>query len=188
MGGSCLQSVVITLRASGPDRAADREALVAAVASAAAVGTVGVRAGRVCGHCGSVDHGRPWATADGRPVGVSLARTPGVTALAVGPGPVGVDVERASRVAAAPLDAFTAGERSRAAGDVRLLAACWAAKEAVLKRDGRGLRVDPTAVDVDVERGVAVLDGVEQPVVVAWPEPDVVVAVAAGGVPVTWGA
>ncbi len=186
MGESCLRSVVVTLRPAGADRAADREALVAAVAAAAAVGAGAVRAGRVCGHCGGVDHGRPWASVGGRTVGVSLARTPGMAALAVGPGPVGIDVERVSRVAAAPLDAFSVRERSRAAGDTRALAACWAAKEAVLKRDGRGLRVDPGAVEVDLERGTAVLDGVEQPVWFAWPGADVVVAVAAGGVQVTW--
>ncbi|MFJ4219154.1 4'-phosphopantetheinyl transferase family protein [Curtobacterium luteum] len=188
MGESCLQSVVVTLRPAGADRASDREALLAAVASATGVDVAAVRAGRVCPHCGDSAHGRPWATADGRPVGVSLARTTGTTALAVGPLDVGVDVERVSKVAAAPLDAFTAAETARAAGDPRVLAAFWAAKEAVLKRDGRGLRVDPSAVDVDVDRGVAVFAGAEQVVVVRWPGPDLVVAVAAGGAPVTWGA
>ncbi len=91
-------------------------------------------------------------------------------------------------MARAPLDAFTCGEIDRAAGDVGVLAACWAAKEAVLKRDGRGLRVDPRSVDVDVERGTVVLDGAAQAVVLVRPEHDLVVAVAAGGAPVTWGA
>ncbi|MBF4608429.1 4'-phosphopantetheinyl transferase family protein [Curtobacterium sp. VKM Ac-1393] len=184
MGESGLQTVMVTLRAPGPDRAADREALVAAVASATGVETPAVRAGRVCPHCDGNDHGRPWAAAHGTGIGVSLSRTKGVLALAVAPGPVGVDVERPSRVAAAPLGAFTAGELERSAGDADVLAACWAAKEAVLKRDGRGLRVDPLAVDVDVAAGSARFEGVDHPVTIIRPGPDVVLVVAAGGVPV----
>jgi 4'-phosphopantetheinyl transferase len=181
MGDPRLQTVTVTLRAPGPDRAADREALVAAVAAACGVDAADLRAGRVCAHCGSTAHGRPWVTAHGAAVGVSLARTTGVVALAVGPDPVGVDVERPSRVAAAPLDAFTPGELERARGRGVLLAACWAVKEAVLKRDGRGLRVDPVAVDVDVDRGTAGFDGAVQAVTVLHPAPDLVLAVAAGG-------
>ncbi|MFS0730742.1 4'-phosphopantetheinyl transferase superfamily protein [Curtobacterium sp. 1P10AnD] len=188
MGESCLRSVVVTLRPAGADRTADREALVAAVASTTGADVAAVRAGRDCPHCGSTAHGRPWASLDGREVGVSLSRTSGVTALAVAPDAVGIDVERVSRVAAAPLDAFTPAELDRAHGDVDVLAACWAAKEAVLKRDGRGLRVDPRSVDVDIEHGLAVLAGVAQPVDVVRPGPDLVLAVAAGGLPVTWGA
>ncbi|WP_420367922.1 4'-phosphopantetheinyl transferase family protein [Curtobacterium sp. L1-20] len=179
-----LPHVVLTLAPTGASRADDREALLTAVASALAVDRSAVRAGRVCPHCGDTAHGRPWARIDGSAVGVSLARTGGTLALAVGPEAVGVDVERVSRVAAAPLDAFTSGERDRAAGDVRVLAACWAAKEAVLKRDGRGLRVDPTAVDVDVNRGTALFDGVAHPLALFRPERDLVVAVATGGLPV----
>lgn len=196
-----LPHVVLTLAPTGATRADDREALLTSVASAYAVGPSAVRAGRVCGHCGGTDHGRPWVEVDGSAVGVSLARTsgvrtpgvrtpgvrtPGVLALVVGPAglDVGVDVERVARVAAAPLDAFTPGEQERADGDARVLAACWAAKEAVLKRDGRGLRVDPAAVDVDVPRGVAVFAGAEQPVTFLFPDDDLVVAIAAAGLPV----
>jgi 4'-phosphopantetheinyl transferase len=174
----------VTLRTPGPDRAADREALVAAVASATGVETPTVRAGRVCPHCAGTDHGRPWASVADADVGVSLSRAPGVVAIAVGPGPLGADVERVTRVAAAPLDAFTAGELRRAAGDPIVLAATWAAKEAVLKRDGRGLRVDPRAVDVDVAAGTAHFAGVVQAVDIRYPAPDVVLVVAAGGVTV----
>ncbi|ROS67056.1 4'-phosphopantetheinyl transferase superfamily protein [Curtobacterium sp. PhB172] len=184
MGESGLQAVVVTLCAPGPDRAADREALVAAVAAAAAVETAAVRAGRVCPHCAGTDHGRPWATVHGTAFGVSLSRTSGVVALAVAPGPVGVDLERVSRVGAAPLDVFTPGERERSAGDAGLLAACWAAKEAVLKRDGRGLRVDPLSVDVDVAAGTARFEGRDHPVSVHRPAPDLLLVVAAGGLPV----
>ena len=179
-----LPHVVLALVPTGASRADDREALLTAVASAHDVDRSRLRAGRVCGHCGGTDHGRPWVEVDGCAVGVGLARTTGVVALVVSPEPVGVDVERVSRVAAAPLDVFTPGERDRAGGDVRALAACWAAKEAVLKRDGRGLRVDPAAVDVDVRRGTAVFEGVEHPVTLRFPDADLVVAVAAGGLPV----
>ena len=179
-----LPHVVLTLVPTGATRDVDREALLAAVASAHDVDRSRLRAGRVCGHCGGTDHGRPWVTVDGSAVGAGLARTTGVVALAVSPDPVGVDVERVSRVAAAPLDVFTAGERDRADGDVRVLAACWAAKEAVLKCDGRGLRVDPADVDVHVRRGTAVFEGVEHPVTLSFPDADLVVAVAAGGLPV----
>ncbi|EYT58740.1 phosphopantetheinyl transferase [Curtobacterium flaccumfaciens UCD-AKU] len=174
----------MTIRTPGAARADDREALVAAVASATGAEPVAVRAGRVCPHCAETDHGRPWASAAGVPVGVSLSRAPGVVALAVGPSALGVDVERVSRVAAAPLDAFTPGELLRAGGDPALLAGAWAAKEAVLKRDGRGLRVDPLAVDVDVVGGTARFEGVGQPLTVLFPAPDVVLVVAAGGLPV----
>ncbi|WP_248703231.1 4'-phosphopantetheinyl transferase superfamily protein [Curtobacterium sp. MWU13-2055] len=184
MGESSLQAVVVTLCATGPDRAADREALVAAVASAAAVETSAVRAGRVCPHCAGTDHGRPWATVCGTAFGVSLSRTTGVLALAVAPGTIGVDLERVSRVGAAPLDVFTPGERERSAGGAGLLAACWAAKEAVLKRDGRGLRVDPLSVDVDLAAGAARFEGRDHPVSVHRPAPDLVLVVAAGGLPV----
>ncbi|WP_181435503.1 4'-phosphopantetheinyl transferase superfamily protein [Curtobacterium sp. MCPF17_051] len=174
----------MTLRTPASDRADDREALVAAVASATGVETVAVRAGRVCPYCAGTDHGRPWATAAATTVGVSLSRAPGVVALAVGAPALGVDVERVSRVAAAPLDAFTPDELRRADGDPALLAAAWAAKEAVLKRDGRGLRVDPLAVEVDVAAGTARFEGVEQPLTVLYPAPDVVLVVAAGGLSV----
>ena len=180
-----LRSVVVTLAARGTDRAADREALVTAVAAACGPDRVTVRAGRSCAHCGGTDHGPPWAEVDGDPVGVSLARTTGLLALAVGPGPLGVDVELVSRVAAAPLDVFTPDERSRIGDDARAHAACWAVKEAVRKRDGRGLRVDPASVEVDLVRRVARFDGTEQPVTVVFPAADVVVAVAAGGAPVS---
>ena len=179
-----LQTVTVALRTPAAERADDREALVAAVASVTGVEPVAVRAGRVCPHCAGTDHGRPWATVAGVTVGVSLSRAPGVVALAVGPSALGVDVERVSRVAAAPLDAFTPDELRRADGDPVLLATAWAAKEAVLKRDGRGLRVDPLAVEVDVAAGTARFEGAEQPLTVLYPAPDVVLVVAAGGLPV----
>jgi len=199
--------VVVRVLSGRGSRAADREALVALVTDVADTAPALVRVVRSCPHCGAADHGRPTAVADGHDLGVSLSRTTGVLALAVGPGPgmIGVDVERPSRVAAAELDAFTPGERERAArsgsADVHRTA-CWAVKEAVLKRDGRGLRVDPTAVDavldhamldhLDLHHGTSVparhtarLDGLVHPVTVLRLDEDLVLAVAADGAPVT---
>ncbi|RUQ02282.1 4'-phosphopantetheinyl transferase superfamily protein [Curtobacterium sp. HSID17257] len=183
--------VRVTIVPSG----ADREALVTAVASAHHVDEVAVRTGRRCPHCGSTEHGRPWATIADRRVPVSLARTParrpgvpGVTAIAVVTGPargvaVGIDLERVDRVAAAPLDVSTPVEAARLRDD-HDRAAAWAVKEAVLKRDGRGLQVDPAAVEVDLARGAARFARRDHLVTVHWPAPDTVLAVAAGGLPV----
>lgn len=172
----------------GVDDAADREALHAFVAEVTGADPASTAVGRRCPHCRGTDHGRPWALADGRPVGVGLARAPGALALAVGPAAIGVDVERTSRLLVAPLDdAFTPGELARAGGDRAELTACWAAKEAVLKRDGRGLRVDPARVDVHLGArgrgadGTARLDDVAHPVTVRWLDDDLVLAVCTDG-------
>jgi len=178
MGERSLQAVTVRLAHQGRSRAADREALLASAAELTGADPASTAVGRRCAHCGSDAHGQPWATVHGVAVGVSLSRTPGVLALAVGPVGLGVDVERVSRVAAAPLDASTPGEHARYGADPVRLAACWAAKEAVLKRDGRGLRVDPAAVDVDLDAGTAVLDGAVHRVRVLHLDDDLVLAVA----------
>ncbi|WP_144765350.1 4'-phosphopantetheinyl transferase superfamily protein [Curtobacterium sp. 9128] len=185
MGDPGLQSVRVRVCAAGASRRSDREALLAFLADVTSADPAAVLGGHRCRHCGRTDHGRPWATVHGTAVGVSLARTSGVVAFAVGAVHLGVDVERVSRVAAAPLDAFTPGELARACGDDALLAACWAAKEAVLKRDGRGLRVDPVSVDVDLAAGTATFESAAQLVTVVRLDDDLVLAVAAGGLPVT---
>ncbi|KQS07375.1 hypothetical protein ASG04_14655 [Curtobacterium sp. Leaf183] len=195
-------AVWVRVTGRGADDAADREALRAFVASVTGALLPSTAVGRRCPHCRGTDHGRPWATVDGEPVEISLARAPGAVALAVGPrtsgratpgnrtpapprvddGAIGVDLERRSRLVAAPLDdAFTPGELRRSGGDPAALTACWAAKEAVLKRDGRGLRVDPASVDVDLARGAATLGTAEYPVHVRWLDEDLVVAVSCTG-------
>ena len=178
MGEPSLQAVTVRLAHPGRSSAADREALLASLTELTGADPASTAVGRRCAHCGSDTHGRPWATVHGVAVGVSLSRTPGVLALAVGPVGLGVDVERVSRVAAAPLDASTPGEHARYGADPARLTACWAAKEAVLKRDGRGLRVDPASVDVDLDTGRATLDGGLHPVRVRWLDHDLVLAVA----------
>lgn len=175
----CLQTVAgvtLDVRAvdeATRDRAADRDALVALAAEVLGVPATSLRLERRCPHCGGTDHGRP--SIPGAPVSVSLARTDGVRALAVAPaesGPVGVDVERVSRVRRAPLDTFTAGERAEIAHAVdpdQRRTELWAAKEAILKADGRGLRVDPRTVEVSSHPGVTIST-----------HGDVVVAIATG--------
>jgi 4'-phosphopantetheinyl transferase len=175
----CLQTVAgVTLDVAAVDeatrdRAADRAALVALAARVLGVDAATLRLDRRCPNCGGLDHGRP--TIAGGAVAVSLARTDGVRALAVSTvGPVGVDVERVSRVRRAPLDAFTVVERAEidlAPDPDRRRTELWAAKEAILKAEGTGLRVDPRTVDVARHRADVRIVGVGT-------DRDVVVAVA----------
>ena len=107
-----------------------------------------------CPDCGGA-HGRP--TVLGRPeLHVSLARTPGYVVAAVSvaststAGPIGIDAEL---LAGSP-------ERAAAVGALTGIQSLrhWTRVEAVLKADGRGLRVDPSLVHVDGD--VATLEGV----------------------------
>jgi hypothetical protein len=133
---------VAVLRSGGRDD--DREALRA---WASEVTSAPVTVERRCRECGATDHGRPSARTDGRAIGVGLARAGGLLVLAVGPLALGVDVERVSRVATGPLDAVGPEH----GGDALVATRVWAAKEAVLKRDGRGLRVDPRDLRVRLD-------------------------------------
>ena len=101
-----------------------------------------------CPDCGGT-HGRP--TILGRPdLHVSLARTPGFVVAGVSAaGPIGIDAEL---LAGSP-------ERAAAVGALTGIQSLrhWTRVEAVLKADGRGLRVDPALVRVDGE--FATLEG-----------------------------
>jgi 4'-phosphopantetheinyl transferase len=87
-----------------------------------------VDVGRLCGSCGSSEHGRPWA---GHGVEVSLARSgPHLVTAVSTAGRVGVDVESVARVHAATESLPDLGTSP---------AQCWCRAEAALKREGTGL-------------------------------------------------
>ncbi len=110
------RDVTVSWHAPGTD---SDEALRRHVAHVVGVVPEEVAIGRLCGRCGSSEHGRPWASHD---VHVSLSRSGSHLLTAVSTaGPVGVDVE--SVVAAGDLAAARA----------------WSRAEAVLKREGTGL-------------------------------------------------
>ncbi|MEC5179250.1 4'-phosphopantetheinyl transferase family protein [Arthrobacter sp. CG_A4] len=127
----------------------------------------GLEVRRLCGGCGSTEHGKP--SIEG--VGLSMSRSHGTVMAAAGPagtslgadiekvpakvfagfddfavapgeglGRHGLDVSDASGASDAP-DASDASDADR----IRL----WVAKEAVLKAAGVGLAVDPSAVRLD---------------------------------------
>jgi 4'-phosphopantetheinyl transferase len=105
----------------------------------------------VCGRCGA-EHGRPallWPDAAGPPPSVTVASCSALVVAALAPPgvPVGVDVE--------PQRASAGHEPTRRAdlavvlgGSSRSAVRRWVRAEAVLKADGRGLRVDPGSVVV----------------------------------------
>ncbi len=103
----------------------------------------------VCADCGG-DHGRPALPGTG--LDVSLSHAGGfIVAAAAWHCAVGVDVEGAHPAAA----------RLEAIGELTGVASVrhWTRVEAVLKADGRGLRVDPR--EVEIAGGVGTLQGVE---------------------------
>jgi 4'-phosphopantetheinyl transferase len=102
-----------------------------------------------CPDCGR-QHGRPTIT--GTALFVSLSHADGLVVAALSDrAPIGIDIERrhASPERLAAIREITGG------GDVHH----WTGVEAVLKADGRGLRVDPRAVHIT--GGIATLESVQ---------------------------
>lgn len=131
------------------------------VAQLAAVPPADVRLGYTCARCGE-PHGRPVVTQphEASAVQVSLAHAAGrVVAAAVVGAAVGIDVEPVpaqrfdpsgdlDRVAFAPAEIDRIRARPRPERD-RARVSAWVRKEAWLKAEGHGLRVDPSTVDVE---------------------------------------
>lgn len=125
--------------AAGADADAVLALQVSDVLRDALGGTPGANAvvGRLCGRCGSAEHGRPWARAGRQHVAVSVSRTEEYLLTVVAPDAVsvGADVEVVDRNF--PLELLLAlGESAATAYDAARL---WVAKEAILKADGIGL-------------------------------------------------
>ena len=143
----------VLVREDGRDVA--DEALVALVAEALSAPADHVRLGRRCPQCGATDHGRPVVVApiDGRRVHVSVGRTLGRVAVAVGSsGPLGVDIERVDPERFAGVATVAQHSDEPDAGSLRLLAARWVQKEAILKATGWGLTEDPAGLDLTSPR------------------------------------
>ncbi|MGD8195795.1 4'-phosphopantetheinyl transferase family protein [Herbiconiux sp. P18] len=129
----------------------------------------------LCPDCGG-PHGRPQVDVrkpKGRSLSISIAHCrAGVAVAASWSGIVGIDVELAD----APVDSMAAiaalvPPASRPAGTGWDPVQHWTRVEAVLKADGRGLRVDPAAVRVRREAGAlsAVIDGPPNPALASAP-------------------
>ncbi|AWB94412.1 hypothetical protein DCE93_00935 [Agromyces badenianii] len=132
--------------------------LAADVAETGDIGPGEIEIRASCERCGA-EHGRPsivWPDAAGPPPLASLASCAELVIAAVAPAGshVGVDIERGRAEASRDAE----NERRRAVtrligGSSRSAIRRWVRTEAVLKADGRGLRVEPGAVSF--ERGVA---------------------------------
>ena len=128
-----------------------------------------VRITATCPDCGGA-HGRP--VAEGSGLHLSVSYSTGVVVVAVATTPVGVDVEHRAQ-SHERLDAVLKLTGARSIER-------WTRTEAVLRADGRGLRVDPAEVTFDGD--TASLAGVTYAVseIAISPELVVSVAVAAG--------
>jgi 4'-phosphopantetheinyl transferase len=123
-----------------------------------------------CPDCGGA-HGRPVIA--GTNLNVSLSRTKDIVVVAASwDAPIGIDIEVANTGAAGAVQAVT--------GEASVLH--WTRVEAVLKADGRGLRVDPALVeftDVDGALHGQVLDSADRYLITqADVAPDVLVSIA----------
>ena len=147
------------VRAAGTQRADQRDRFLLGrllvrclAADIGGIGPEEVNVTATCERCGR-EHARPrvsWPAAAGPTPSVSLASCDGLVVAALAPAAVavGVDVERPR-----PTSRAAEAERRGAVADLvggrrRTALRRWVRAEAVLKADGRGLRVDPGAVVV----------------------------------------
>ena len=117
-----------------------------------------VTIGNCCAHCGSAEHGQPFAQAHGS-CGVSFSRA-GEYAIAAAhrDARVGVDIESVISLGSHRVDdvLLSAAERE-SAGDFgprerdRYLTRLWVAKEAVTKLVGLGLRIELSSLDIRLD-------------------------------------
>jgi phosphopantetheinyl transferase len=136
--------------AGAAERARFLAGRAALLRAAAQLAEAGITVDAACPDCGAA-HGRPRALGAARPLFLALAHGGGAAYAVAARAPVGVDAE--------PL--FTPAERRAAVDELAPgrgdALRRWTAIEAVLKADGRGLRVPPDAVRVGRLR--AELDG-----------------------------
>ncbi|MET0297145.1 MAG: hypothetical protein ABW024_07060 [Microbacterium sp.] len=136
-------AVVVAWTDAGSDERATRRAAGDALL-ARLVGELGFTAaiGRRCPVCGADDHGRPVTTA---PVALSLSYAGSMVAGAAvrleDAASVGIDIE--------PSDRDTGDLRALFAPATPPDIAGWTRIEAVLKADGRGIRIEPSSVVID---------------------------------------
>lgn len=132
------------------DRARFLSGRTALLRAAAAEGEPAITVDATCPDCGAA-HGRPRALDASRPLFLALAHAHGAAYATAARVAVGIDAEPLDTPPGrrAAIDDLAPGH-----GDVLRR---WTAIEAVLKADGRGLRVPPDAVRVG--RWRAVLDG-----------------------------
>ena len=152
------RAVFVARHERASTRAGDHAALAHTVEASLGTASGSVRIGQTCLTCGGTDHGALSATTPAGRVWVSLSRAGQLVAVAVSlAGPIGIDLAAVDAVNRAAVDAVLCTPTEAAAlTDLSLVRAArararlWTVKEAVLKADGRGLRVDPRALEVSV--------------------------------------
>lgn len=144
------RDVTVSWHAAGTD---GDDALRHHVAHVVGFDPEAVLVGRLCGRCGSSEHGRPWAS---HHVHVSLARAgPHLVTAVSTAAPVGVDVEEVAAVEQASRDVSGLVEPGGGRRDGADAAQRWCRVEAALKVGGSGLDV---RARLGVPAGVTVFD------------------------------
>jgi 4'-phosphopantetheinyl transferase len=116
-----------------------------------------------CRHCGSAEHGKPFATYPGGTVPLSISHSAEMILVAATLGAdVGADIER---IDPASFDASlfeqieSSFERGRTPCDVIAFLRLWTLKEAALKCTGDGLMTSPRSFTIDMRLDPPVLTG-----------------------------